>query len=137
MLRRHYWLRLLVLFGLGSLANGRAEAGAVRYHYVPADSGAYTTMKPTDDGVGERLRWFGTVREPHNCPLRPTHMVTFCHPYTHANVAVPLALPEGTPDILHGPDRITFNYGSYAVRVRFLADGSVDVVYDSGFLRAP
>jgi hypothetical protein len=64
-------------------------------------------------------------------------MVTFCHPYTHSNVAVPLALPEGTPNILHGPDRITFNYGSYAVRVRFLADGSVDVVYDSGFLRAP
>jgi hypothetical protein len=137
MVGRDSWPRLLVLVGLCALGAGVAQAAAVRFHYVPTDSGAYTTMKPAEDGVGERRRWFGAVREPYNCPLRPNHVVTFCHPYTHSNVSVPLALPEGTPNIMHGPDRITFNYGSYAVRVRFLPDGSVDVVYDSGFLRAP
>ncbi len=132
---RNRWPRLLVLAGLFSLSGGMAEAAVVRFHYVPCDSRANTTMRPSC-GVGESTRWFGTVREPCSGPLRPTHVVTFRHPYTGQNVSVPLALPEGTPIIMHGPDRITFNYGSYAVRLRFLPDGSVDVAYDSGFLRA-
>jgi hypothetical protein len=94
-------------------------------------------MKPACDGAGESVRWFGRVREPYHCPLCPTCVRTFHHPCTGQTVAIPLALPEGTPTILHGPDRITFNYGSYAIRVLFLQDGSVDVVYSSGFLRAP
>jgi hypothetical protein len=133
MLRRNCWPRLLVLAGL-FLSGGMAEAAAVRFHYVPADSCGNTTMKPANDG--ESMRWFGTVREPCNGQFQPTCVVTFRHPHTGQCVAIPLALPESTPVIMHGPDRITFNYGSYAVRVRFLPDGSVDVVYDSGFLRA-
>ena len=118
------------------LSAGMAEGAAIRFHYVPgqADSCGTTAMKPACDG--ESTRWLGTVREHYNGHLQPTYIVTFHHPYTGRNASVPLALPEGTPVIMHGPDRITFNYGSYAVRVRFLADGSVDVIYDSGFLRA-
>ena len=127
------WTRLLVLAGL-LLSAPMAEAAAVRFHYVPADPGGHTSMKPTCDG--ESLRWFGAVREPCNSRFQPTCIVTFRHPHTGQNVSVPLALPEGTPTIMHGPDRITYNYGSYAVRVRFLPDGSVDVIYDSGFLRS-
>jgi hypothetical protein len=117
------------------LSGGMAEAAVVRFHYLPADSPGNTTLKPAGGSIGERVRWFGAVRTPYNAPLRPTHVVTFRHPYTGRNVSVPLALPEGTPNILHGPDRISLNYGSFTVGAHFFPDGSVDVVYDSGFLR--
>ena len=124
------------LFPFAFFLFSRAEAATVRFHYVPSES-EKTTMKPAGGGVTERVRWFGTVREPYRLPLRPTHIVTFRHPYTGRNVAVPLALPEGTPNLMHGPDRIVFNYGSYTVGAHFFPDGSVDVVYNSGFLREP
>jgi hypothetical protein len=132
MLGRFRWpVVFAVLFG----ATGEvAEAAAVRFHYVPADSGATVTMKPT--GLGERTRWFGMVREICNDPLRPNCVVNFHNPCTGRTVAIPIAFPDGTPTILHGPNRLTYDYGSYAIRVLFFPDGSVDVVYDSGFLRA-
>jgi hypothetical protein len=135
MLRRKDWTGLFVATGV-LLSAGTADAAAIRFHYVPADADSCgtTAMKPACDG--ECTRWFGKVREHYNGHVQPTHIVIFHHPYTGQNASVPLALPEGTPIILHGPDRVTFNYGSYAVRVRFLPDGSVDVIYDSGFLRA-
>lgn len=136
MCRRSCVSRLLVLTVLWFLSGAMAHAAVVRFRYVPSDSCATTTMKPSYE-VAESTRWFGTVRERYCGSLQPTHVVTFRHCYTGQNVCVPLALPEGTPTIMHGPDRITFNYGSYAIRVRFLPDGSVDVAYDSGFLRAP
>jgi hypothetical protein len=46
-----------------------------------------------------------------------------------------LALPEGTPVIMHVWQGIVYDYGSYTVEVRFLSDGSVDVIYNSGLLR--
>jgi hypothetical protein len=52
-------------------------------------------------------------------------------------VTVPLCLPEGTPRVEHVRDRIVYNYGSYTVEVRFLPDGSVDVLYSSGLFRQP
>jgi hypothetical protein len=134
MLREDCWTRLFVAAGV-LLSAGMADAAAIGFHYVPgsADSCGTTAMKPTCEG--ESMRWFGTLRQPCDGHLRPTCLVTFCHVYTGRNISVPLALPEGTPTIMHGPDRVTFNYGSYAVRVRFFPDGSVDVIYDSGFLR--
>ncbi|HLJ94028.1 MAG TPA: hypothetical protein VKU02_12650 [Gemmataceae bacterium] len=127
---------LVLAFATLAFFSGRkAEAAVVRFHYVPTDAAASTTMKPAGGGVAERIRWFGAVREPYSNSLRPTHVVTFRHPYTGRNVAVPLALPEGTPTLLHGPDRIIFNYGSYTVGAYFFPDGSVDVVYNSGLLR--
>jgi hypothetical protein len=33
--------------------------------------------------------------------------------------------------------RVIFNYGSDTVQVQFWSDGSVDVVYTTGLLRAP
>jgi hypothetical protein len=62
-------------------------------------------------------------------------MVTFRHPFTGRNVTVPLRLPEGPPRLEHRSDRIVYNYGDYIVEARFLTDGSVDVVYNSGLLR--
>jgi hypothetical protein len=128
---------LLGLVGLFSFSGGMAGAAVVRYHYLPAGSNGTITLQPANDGAGERVRWFGTVREPYRGALRPTHVVTFRHPYTGRNVSVPLTLPEGTPNIQHTPNRITFNYGSYTVGALFLSDGSVDIIYNSGLLREP
>ena len=52
-------------------------------------------------------------------------------------VTVPVALPQGTPNIEYLARRVVYNYGSYTVSVLFLADGSVDVIYNSGFARLP
>jgi len=128
---------LIALAVFFSMSAGVASAAVVRFHYLPAESPENTTLRPAGGGIGERIRWFGAVRELYNGALRPTHVVTFRHPYTSRNVSVPLALPEGTPNILHGSNRIIFNYGSYTVGAHFLSDGSVDVVYDSGLLREP
>ena len=35
----------------------------------------------------------------------------------------------------HRDDRIIYNYNDYYIEVRFLQDGSVDVIYNSGLLR--
>jgi hypothetical protein len=51
-------------------------------------------------------------------------------------VTVPLFLPWGTLRIEHVRDRIVYNYGSFTTQVRFLPDGSLDVIYNNGFLRA-
>jgi hypothetical protein len=110
-----------------------AAAERVRFHFVPAAQGPATTLQPA--GTGERVSWFGTVREPYNSPQRPTHVVTFRHAYSGQLVSVPMTLPEGTPRIEYRANRIIYNYGSYTVQAVFLQDGSVDVVYDSGFLR--
>ena len=50
-------------------------------------------------------------------------------------VTVPLRLPADTPRMEHRADRIIYNYNDYVVEARFLEDGSVDVVYNSGLLR--
>jgi hypothetical protein len=131
------WPLLLGLAGLFAVTGGKAEAAVVRFHYLPGDATANLTLQPANNGLGERVRWFGAAREPYHTPLRPTHVVTFLHPYTGRQVSVPVALPEGTPNIRHGSDRITFDYGSYTVTAQFFPDGSVDVLYNSGFLREP
>ena len=48
------------------------------------------------------------------------------------NVTVPIRMPEGQPRLEHRADRIVYNYGDYTIEARFLTDGSVDVVYNTG-----
>jgi hypothetical protein len=62
-------------------------------------------------------------------------MVTFWHPYSRQYVKVPLSFPLGTPRIEYRYDTVIFNYGSYTVEAHFLRDGSVETVYNNGFLR--
>lgn len=125
---------LLLSLWLGCVA----QAAVARFHYVPADASGKMIVPATSayGGAGERLSWFGSVRQACPQPPRATRMVTFRHPCTGRAVIVPLALPDGTPVIEHrGPMTVVYNYGSYTVEVDFLRDGSVDVVYNSGFLR--
>jgi hypothetical protein len=64
-------------------------------------------------------------------PPAPNNWLTFRHPYTHAYVSVPVALPNGTPRILQHTDRVIYDYGSLSVNIQFARDGSVNVSYNS------
>jgi hypothetical protein len=114
-----------------------ASAELVRFRYVPVDTcGKMSLVALGPNGaVGERQTWIGSAPQPFTTQFRPTHMATFRHPANGQLVVVPLTLPEGTPRIEHRSDRIVHNYGSYTVEAVFLDDGSVEVIYNSGFLR--
>jgi hypothetical protein len=109
----------------------------MRFHYLPVDAWGNTSLQPAGPGgaAGEYATWFGLVRQPCNQQPRPNHLVTFRHPYTGRNVTVPLTLPEGTPRLEYRTDRVIYNYGSYTVEARFLPDGGVAVIYNSGLFR--
>jgi hypothetical protein len=114
------------------------SAAWVRYHYGPVDACGTMSLKPGASGmVGERVSWFGAARAPEYNPPRPSYWLTFRHSYTGSLVNVPVSLPEGTPWIQYRTNWVIYNYGSYAVEIHFLSDGTVDVVYNSGLFRAP
>jgi hypothetical protein len=114
-----------------------AYAEVVRFLFVPIDPcGATKQVAVGPDGsLGEKLTGFGFIPKPYTEQFRPTHMVTFRHPYTVRHVTVPLTLPTDTPRMEYRDDRIIYNYGSYTVEARFLPNGSVETIYNSGFLR--
>ena len=130
------WQFLVVTFLVG-VAPLSAQAEAVRYRFVPVDACGTLKQIPAgpDGAIGEQLTGFGLRPQPFNRVFRPNQIVTFRHPYTGRNVTVPLTLPQGTPRLEQMSDRIVYNYGSYVVEARFFPDGSVDVLYNSGFLR--
>ena len=111
-----------------------ADAARVRYRYT-AEPGCTSCLKPP--AAGQRLTLSGW--QAYECPPpRATMLVTFRHPCTGQPVTLPLALPpDATPRMEYTRDRAIYNYGSDTVEVRFLADGSAEVIYDSGFFRAP
>jgi hypothetical protein len=128
-----------VLALLALLATGApAEAARLRYHFAVVDDRGAVILQPVAGAPGERLTWSGRW-EPYNCPPpRPTCMVPFKHAFTGQALVLPLGLPAGTPQMEHRFDRtIVYNYGSYTVEVHFIPDGTVNVVYNSGLLRAP
>lgn len=134
MLHRFRWFALvLILAGVPSFA----AAEQVRYHFVPVDACGTTTQRPIgpEGAMGELKLGLGLRIQPYPYVIKPNQMVTFRHPYTARNVTVPLRLPAGTPRMEHGTDRITYNFGDYTVQARFLPDGSVDVIYNSGLAR--
>jgi hypothetical protein len=51
-------------------------------------------------------------------------------------VRVPIAFPIGTPLLEYRTDSVVYDYGTYSITVRFIEDGSVDVVYRSGLFRS-
>ena len=127
------WIAVLLV----GVAPSVAVAEQVRYHFVPADaSGAMTQVSAGPEGtLGELKRGLGARALPYPYGVRANQMVTFRHPYTGRNVTVPIRMPESPPRLEHRADRIVYNYGDYTIEARFLRDGSVDVVYNSGLLR--
>lgn len=127
------WLLAGAIFSTNAAASG-AQA---RYLYVPTDAAGNTTQQTVgpERSPGERATILGLRRQPYNCQPRPTHMVTFRHPASNKPITVPLALPQGTPQMQYRYRRVIYNYGSYTVEVFFRPDGSAEVIYDSGLLR--
>jgi hypothetical protein len=113
-----------------------ARAEQVRYHYVPLNACNTMTQVPTgpEGTLGELKRGFGAIPLPYPYGVRPNQMVTFRHAFNGQLVTIPLRLPNGPPRIEQRSDRVVYNYADYIVDVRFLPDGSVDVIYNSGFL---
>jgi hypothetical protein len=126
---------VMLLLALGATAG----AAQLRYHYVPADAYGNTRLQPAGPGgvEGEYQTWLGLVSQPAPAQPRPTHLVTFRHPCTGGTITVPIRFPEGTPRLEYRPNRIVYNYGSYTVEAHFLPDGSMNIIYNSGLLRAP
>lgn len=123
----------LLVAGLLLAAAPSADAARVRYHFTP-DPASNGCLKAA--AAGQRLTLSGW--QAYNCPApRATQLVSFRHPCTGQTVTLPLALPESTPRMEYVRDRVVYDYGNYTVEVRFLKDGSADVIYDSGLLRAP
>jgi hypothetical protein len=128
-------LALAVLVG----AAATASAEVVRFHYMATQTCGYntTSLKVGPCGAtGEYKTWaLSPATQAYYCQLKPTHMVTFRHPFTNQNITVPLALPLGTPVLTYQYDTIIYTFTQYTIRVEFLRDGSVDVVYNSGAFR--
>jgi hypothetical protein len=129
----HWFMLMIAMLALPTWA--RAEQ--VRYHYVPADACNTMTQVPAgpEGTIGELKRGYGLVPLPYPYGVRPNQMVTFRHAFNGKLVTIPLRLPSGPPRLEQRSDRIIYNYADYIVDVRFLPDGSVDVIYNSGFLR--
>jgi hypothetical protein len=136
MIRQRTLRVALIAVGL-LVAEGTASAARVVIHFAPEALCPGAPLKPDEalTGTGD-IRWHALCKGKHSCLPTPTCVLTFTHPCTGQAVAVPLYLPAGTPNIEHVYRRIVYNYGSYTVEVRFLPDGSVDVIYNSGLLRA-
>jgi hypothetical protein len=133
--------RLVVLTGVAVLLActvGPAQAGRVRYRYVPSGPDACFHLDDSHGAPGQRLTWRGSW-EPYNCPPeRPTTQAAFRHPFTGQQIAVPLHLPYfSTPRMEYRPNRVVYDYGTGSVEVHFLPDGSADVIYNDGLWRAP
>jgi hypothetical protein len=128
---------LMFASALVASLTGSATADLVRYRYVARDASGNPAIVPIGPGgaLGEYQTWIGAAPQPFNTEFRPTHMAAFRHPCSGQCITVPLALPDSTPRVEHRADRIVHNYGSYTVEAIFLNDGSVEVVYNSGFLR--
>jgi hypothetical protein len=134
-------LRTGLMIGVALLATGAAgavRADSVRFRFMPGDpSGAMTQVPAGPDGaLGDLRTGFRGTPKPFAASYQANRLVTFRHPYTSRNVIVPLKLPDSTPRVEHIGDRIRLNYGTYYVEARFLTDGGVDVVYNSGLLRS-
>ena len=127
----------LMVGALALVQPASARAEQARFRFVPVDACGHMAQVPAgpNGAMGEQLTGLGLRPQPFNQVFRPNQMVTFRHPFNGRNVTVPLTLPAGTPRMEIRTDRIVYNYGSYVVEARFFPDGSVETVYNSGFMR--
>ena len=115
-------------------AIGTAEAARLRYHYVPGGADGVMSLAPSSFGTpGVRITLRGSC--PDNREPRATCVKTFRHPCSGQMVNVPLNLP-GNPKIYYKTNAVLYDYSGDFVEVRFLTDGSVEVIYSTGLFRA-
>jgi hypothetical protein len=130
-------IALGVAFVVALVAPAGARGDSLRFRFMPASGDGQLAQVPVgpDGSLGELRTGLRATPRPFTGNYKPNRLVTFRHPYTSRNVIVPMKLPEDTPRVEHISDRIRFNYGTYFVEARFLPDGGVDVLYNSGYLR--
>lgn len=131
------YLRWFTLAVIVAATPSWAVAEQVRYRFVPVDACGKMQQVPVgpEGTIGELKRGLGARVLPYPYAVHPNQLVTFRHPANGRNVTVPIRMPAGTPRMEHRADRIIYNFGDYTVEARFAADGSVDVIYNSGLLR--
>jgi hypothetical protein len=112
-------------------------AEQVRFRFIPVDACGTLAQVPAgpDGALGELRRGLGFTPRPYTCKVCFNQMVTVRHPCTCKCLSVPVRLPEGPPRVEQRSDGVAYNYGDYVVRVVFLPDGGVDVIYNSGLFR--
>jgi hypothetical protein len=126
---------LALALGLGCWASS-AQAAWARLHYVESGTSGTLAYQPEGSASRATTSYMGLNVAPAPAVPRPTHIVTFRHAYTGRMVSVPIAFPFGTPRLAYRTDSVVYDYGTYSITVRFIEDGSVDVVYRSGLFRS-
>ena len=110
------YLHFAAILLAGSLAmTGRASAEQVRFRYVPVDAAGNVRQVAIgpEGAIGEKITGVGLIPKPYRETFRPTHMVTFRHPYNNRCVIVPITFPAGAeraPEIRS--DHVIYNYGT-------------------------
>ena len=115
------------LLTAGPFASLRAEDTDFRYVRPYGSRAMFFTPRSSFAYVGGQVYY---LPSPSTQPPAPNTWLNFRHPYTHAYVSVPVALPNGTPRVEHRSDRLIYDYGFVAVVIHFIRDGSVNVSYD-------
>jgi hypothetical protein len=115
---------------VGGLASG-LRADDVGFRYVRPTGSRTLVWQPRDSVafVGNQVFVFPTSLQSQ--PPAPTQWLSLRHPFTHAYVSVPVALPSGTPRLEQRSDRLIYDYGFMSIVILFLRDGSVNVSYNS------
>lgn len=124
---------LLRLAALGFLLTAwplvtlRAEDSDFRYVRPSGSRAMYFSPRSSFAYVGGQVYYLPT---PSSQPPAPNTWLNFRHPYTHAYVSVPVALPSGMPKVEQRSDRVIYDYGTVAVVFHFVRDGTVNISYD-------
>lgn len=126
---------VLTLAVCAGMCLNQAQAEVVRYRYAPDACGSMQLVPGPGGAPGERSSWLGGPPSPYPRQAIATHVVTFRHSYTGQNVNVPITFPDSGARMETVPEYVQFNFTSYQIRVRFIPDGTVDVTYNSGWLR--
>jgi hypothetical protein len=105
------------------------QADDMEFRYVRPFGSRVSNWQPRESFAvsGGQIYFFSPNPQPQ--PPPPTHWLPFRHPYTHAYVIVPAALPDGMPRIEQRTDRIIYDYGTGSVVFHFVRDGFVNVSY--------
>ncbi len=107
----------------------RADDGEFRF--VRPYGGRTAIWRPRDSFAVIGGQIYYSPADLTSPPPAPNNWLSFLHPYTHAYVTVPVALPNGMPHMFQHTDRVSFDYGSVSVVIHFVRDGSVGVSYNS------
>lgn len=132
-MRCRCWTVLIAAGWVALASQSRAEV--VRYRYTPDASGTLKLIPGPSGAPGERSAWPGATPAPFPRQAIATHVVRFRHSYSQLDVNVPITFPDSTVRAETFAGGVQFTFTSYTIRVVFQPNGTVDVVYNSGWLR--